>query len=120
MGVKYFINLPLYFEVLADKAAQVTAANVVIEARKRVRKDSRALHNSLRTDKISPSNYEASAGGGSIKYALAQEYGLAPFGLPQYGYTPYMRPAAFIAAGDEKMQEAATAGADAAARQAAI
>jgi len=28
----------------------------------------------------------------NLPYALAQEYGLAKFNKPRYGYTPYMRP----------------------------
>ena len=87
--VKIFLNLEKYTDVLADTVAQRVNTEVAVQAKKNVRVDSHDLQNSIRTDKIGDQHYETSA---NTPYALAQEFGRPD--LEQYGYTPYMRPAA--------------------------
>lgn len=87
--VKIFLNLEKYTDVLADTVAQRVNTEVAVQAKKNVRTDTHRLQNSIRTDKISDQHYETSA---NAPHALAQEFGRPD--LNDYGYTPYMRPAA--------------------------
>lgn len=79
---------------LGHEAAQKTAVFIRAFAREIVRKRSFALMNSIRTNEIAEGEFETLAGGPGIPYALAQEYGRPD--LANYGFTPYMRPAAAI------------------------
>jgi hypothetical protein len=45
----------------------------------------------------------------STEYAAAQEFGLAPYGKPNYTFTPYMRPAAQRVSSPENLQRIALA-----------
>lgn len=85
------LNMVKYTEELARLTVMMTGAEIRNEARKLVRLDSKTLRNSIRFDMLGRANGEVSA---NTPYAAAQEWGLAPFGKPNYGFTPYMRPAA--------------------------
>ena len=91
--IVYHIDMGEFVSETANQTAQKTAAFVRRAARAFVRKDTQALENSIRTNKIGPGHFETLAGGtDAVPYALAQEYGRPD--LPNYGFTPYMRPAA--------------------------
>ena len=77
------INLVPNFEEQLVKNVTRRAQEV---AQKIVRVDQGTLKNSIHvSDNVVYSD---------LPYARAQEYGLAEFGKPNYGFTPYMRPAA--------------------------
>lgn len=96
--VEIFIDLSKYTNVYADKLAQRVNVAVRNLAKSKVRIDSTRLRNSIRTDKLGEGHYITLA---EAPYALAQEYGRPD--LPQYGFTPYMRPAAILAGSSENM-----------------
>ena len=91
MGVKFNYNMAVYTREFGRLFVQGIGTEIRIEARKLVRVKSHDLQGSIRFDLISYSRGEVSA---NTPYAAAQEWGLAPFGKPNYGFTPYMRPAA--------------------------
>lgn len=97
------INLDLkkYGAVIADKVAQLVNADVKNKARGKVRVRSGRLRNSIRVDKLGAGNYITLA---ETPYALAQEYGRPD--LPNYGFTPYMRPAAHEAGQEGNINKA--------------
>jgi hypothetical protein len=78
-----------FADVFADEIAAFTAVTVRKAAREAVRVDTGELRNSIRTEKVGEGEREVSA---NTEYAAAQEYGRPD--LPNYGFTPYVRPAA--------------------------
>lgn len=102
VGVTYYINISVYGADLADIFAGIIAYNIASKARNIVRVGSTGnLKNSITTERKSKGNYETYA---QAAYAAAQEWGLAPFGKPNYSYTPYMIPALMqsITAGEKR------------------
>jgi hypothetical protein len=107
-GVKMYIDLVKYNDILTDKFAMILNTRVRKFAKKFVAVDSRDLQDSIRTEGLGKSNYQTVAGGvmGTdrpskyrknkkarlIAYALAQEFGRPD--LTNYTFTSYMRPAA--------------------------
>jgi len=93
VGIKIDIKLDIdgfakdFTELVTKKAA--TAGQRI--AKRIVRKRSGDLKKSiiLKKDEDDEWFYYSDS-----EYALAQEYGLEPFGKPRYGFTPYMRPSA--------------------------
>lgn len=67
----------------------LTGVTVRKEAKATVRKKSHDLETSILLERVGDGAIEVSA---NTEYAAAQEYGRPD--LPNYGYTPYMRPAA--------------------------
>ena len=86
-----FFQTADFARIYTQNLVQRAAAEVNRFAKKAVRVDTGQLRNSIRTDIISDDEAEVSA---NTEYAAAQEYGLAKFDLPQYRFSPYMRPAA--------------------------
>lgn len=78
-----------FVDVFADKLGQSVAITARNEARRNARVDTGNLRNSIRADKTGESEREVSA---NTEYAAAQEWGRPD--LPNYGFTPYMRPGA--------------------------
>jgi hypothetical protein len=76
-----------YARVLNDKFAQLTAADTVNAAKRFVRVDTGNLRNSITFDSPQRGDYEVFT---EEVYAMAQEFGRPD--LPNYGFTPYMRP----------------------------
>lgn len=74
---------------LADRIGWYTGVEARKAARDNVRVDTGTLRNSIQLDKVSANRHEVNA---NTEYAAAQEWGRPD--LPNYGFTPYMRPAA--------------------------
>lgn len=95
MGVVIKINLPVYSreiaKVLCAAVAQDARNNASSIATKGV---TGLLKASIQVQRINDFHYVV---GSNLDYALAQEYGLAPYGKSNYTFNPYMRPAARIA-----------------------
>lgn len=91
MSVKKNLNLKVYVNVLAQKTAQGVAVEARNIARDKVAVDKGRLRNNIRTEQISKDDFITLS---DTPYSLAQEFGLEPFGKPNYTFTPYMRPAA--------------------------
>lgn len=81
-----FVRFTREFE---DRIGWYTAVTARKIARQTVRVDTGTLRNSIQIDKVSAERHEVNA---NTEYAAAQEYGRPD--LPNYGYTPFMRPAA--------------------------
>jgi hypothetical protein len=96
---------------LEDRVGWYTGIEARKSARANVRVDTGQLRNSIQLDKVSSDRHEVSA---NTDYAAAQEWGRPD--LPNYGFTPYMRPAAKEAV--SKLPESARKAADDAARKA--
>lgn len=96
MPVKFKIDVKLdlneFLSSFEHEIKKKSAEEGVRIAKKLVRKDTRELENSISTDVLNNGDYVYST---DKVYGPAQEYGLEPYELPQYGYTPYMRPSAF-------------------------
>jgi hypothetical protein len=86
--VEIFLDLSKYVDILSDTAAGLIASDVRKFAREGVAVDTGRLRNSVRLEKIF-GGFEVIS---ETPYSLAQEYGRPD--LPQYTFTPYMRPAA--------------------------
>ena len=99
MGVEILIDLEKFVDIIQDRMAQRVAVAIRIEAKKKVRKDTWHLHNMITTDRIAPGHYETSV---ISVYAPAQEWGRPD--IPNYGYTPYMRPAAQISIEEKNLK----------------
>jgi len=82
----------------ADRIGWYTGVTVRAFARATVRVDTSTLRNSIQLDQVSEGVNEVSA---NTEYAAAQEYGRPD--MPNYGFTPYMRPAA--EEGQRKLKE---------------
>jgi phage gpG-like protein len=78
-----------YTRELADRVGWLTGITARKAARRNVRVDTGTLRNSIQLDKVAEDRHEVSA---NTEYAAAQEWGRPD--LPNYGFTPYMRPAA--------------------------
>jgi hypothetical protein len=78
-----------FADAFADEVGAFTAVTVRKAARETVRVKNGDLRNSIRAEKVGEGEREVSA---NTEYAAAQEYGRPD--LPNYGFTPYMRPAA--------------------------
>jgi hypothetical protein len=100
-----------FARVFGDSILQLTGVTVRKVARDTVRVDTSALRNSILLDKVGADAIEVSA---NTEYAAAQEYGRPD--LPNYGFTPYMRPGA--QAGVDELEENARKAANIAARAA--
>lgn len=100
-GVQFNIDLTKFPGVLADRIAQGVAVYIRIEAKKKVRVAERDLQNSIQTEGRGGSYVTFS----ETPYAAAQEFGRPD--LPNYGFTPYMRPSAAEAATDNVVREIA-------------
>jgi len=87
-----------YAVEFADRIGWLTGITVRKAAKSFVRVDTSALRNSIRLDRVSETENVVSA---NTEYAAAQEYGRPD--LPNYGYTPYFRPAA--KEGKDKLEE---------------
>jgi hypothetical protein len=96
--IQVFIDLPKMTQEMAERSVQLTAVFIRNFARDLVRKDTYNLMNSIRANQIRKDRFEVLAGGPGIPYALAQEYGRPD--LANYGFTPYMRPAAAVSQKD--------------------
>ena len=87
-----YINLDGLSGWFAENVSAGIASKVAKFAKETVRVDSRALQGSIKHRPVQ----SVSMGGSHFlvvaetEYAAAQEYGLAPFVKPNYGYTPYM------------------------------
>lgn len=114
-GVQILVDLSEYTTIYADKLAQGASTKVRNFAKRFVAKDTRELMGSIQVVKISQGQYIIFS---KLPYAAAQEYGLAPYGLPQYRFTPYMRPAAAKATEPAELTKIAAEASDAAARAA--
>jgi len=99
-----------YVDILEDRTVWITANEIRKLAKEKVRKDKRNLENSIIATDLGD-GMEVSA---NTEYAAAQEWGRPD--LPQYGFTPYMRPAVKEAAA--KIPEFARRAAEIAARMA--
>ena len=93
MSVTKYIGISNIGKDIAEKTAQLTAIQVKRLAISKVAVDSGNLKNSIIMSKTR-TGYAVFSGS---EYALAQEYGLEPYGKPNYTYTPYMRPASIEA-----------------------
>ena len=80
-----------------EKFAQLTAADTVNAAKRFVRVDTGNLRNSITLDEPGAGRYEVYT---NEVYAAAQEYGRPD--LPNYGFTPYMRPGLAEAIGNAR------------------
>jgi len=85
------LNLNVFLDTLVDQIGEEVAKSTMTFAQRRVSVDKGDLKDSIDLLAIAPGNYEVFA---QTLYAAAQEWGLAPFGKPNYRYQPYMRPAA--------------------------
>lgn len=89
-----YINMPGFMKSIAKQVTASIAIDARNRARNKVRIDTGALKNSINVEQIDEQSWEAFT---NMVYAAAQEFGLAEFGKPGYGFTPYMRPAAMEA-----------------------
>ena len=89
--VEIYINLPGLANAIAGNISQTLAGEVTRLARQKVRKDTKILMTSIRNIGISRYRYFVIS---DLPYSAAQEWGLAKFGKPNYGFTPYMGPSA--------------------------
>lgn len=87
-----------FAQKFAESVGQLTGVTIRKFARETVRVYTSRLRNLILLEKFGPGEFEVSA---NTEYAAAQEYGRPD--LPNYGFTPYMRPAA--KAGIEKLDE---------------
>lgn len=88
-SLKVNIDLGSFPTEYSDALLQLAAAKTRNLAKRFVRFKTHNLQNSIRADRVSDEEYVVSS---DVEYALAQEYGRPD--LPNYGFTPYMRPAA--------------------------
>lgn len=102
MAVELKLDISGFFEDVGRQMVALLAADVRTEARRRVRVDSSRLRNSIRIDILSSDEREVIA---ETPYAAAQEFGRPD--LPNYGFTPYMRPAAAEATTDQNLRDRA-------------
>ncbi|MCP3680336.1 MAG: hypothetical protein GY782_08845 [Gammaproteobacteria bacterium] len=91
MGVEIYINTARFIKILTNEVAFEVARQVESFAKRRVAVDSGDLKGTITIAGIMPGEYKVFS---MSPYGLAQEYGLASFGKPNYRYQPYMRPAA--------------------------
>jgi len=96
--VEIFLDLSKFGDILADNVTQRVAADVKNKARRNVRVDTGRLRNSIRVDGVGFAVYEVVT---DTPHSLAQEFGRPD--LPNYGFTPYLRPAAQQAAKAENI-----------------
>jgi hypothetical protein len=115
--VEIHLSLTKYTTVYADKLAQRVNVAVRIFAKQFVAvgkgPDGGRLRNSIQSIKLGFGEYQTFA---ATPYAAAQEYGLAPYGKPNYTFTPYMRPAADKASSNANLTQYSNEASDAAAR----
>lgn len=97
------LDIPKYVEGLGQGSVASTATFIRRTARGFVRKDTLALMNSARTNQVKKFFFETVFGGPGVPYALAQEYGLPD--VPNYGFTPYARPAAALSELDPSVRQ---------------
>ena len=86
--VKINLDLSKYVDVYSNVLRLAVGNQIVNVAKNKVRTDSGNLKNSIRTE-ISRGKLVVFS---QTEYAAAQEFGRPD--LPNYGFTPYMRPAA--------------------------
>lgn len=103
--VELYINLPGLAGSMAENVTAAIAGRVVRLARQKVRVSTDitkppirgikqkhgVLRDTIHSIRKAPGKLEVVA---ETEYAWAQERGLAKFGKPNYGYTPYMEPSA--------------------------
>jgi len=113
--VEIFIDLSMFTDVLADKIAQGVAVDIRNRAKRLCRVRDRKLQNSIKTESTGRGKYATYS---EVAHGPAQEFGRPD--LPQYGFTPHMRPAAHEASspgGLAETVEKARMAAEKAARQ---
>lgn len=120
--VQINLNMKKYGLTFADRMAQLAAAEVVTKAREYVAHPSSQhpysqgdLRNSIKQIREGFAKYLPYA---ETEYARAQEWGRPD--LPNYTFTPYMRPAAAWAKQAAQMQKYITRAEEAALRIAAV
>ncbi len=98
--VELYINLKGLAPDIAHNVAAAIAARVTNLAKATVRVSTEStvpggphgtLRNMIQRVPVSKGHFMVIA---DTEYAAAQEWGLAKFGKPKYGFTPYMRPSA--------------------------
>lgn len=108
---KININLKKYGLAFADRLAQLAAAEAKNKAQEIVAKESTALVSSIKIIREHAAGYMVYS---ETEYAAAQEWGLPD--VPNYTFTPYMRPAASWAEQPAQMQKYITRAEEAALR----
>ena len=108
--VEIKLNCKKYTLMMADRLAQLTAAEAKNEARRQVAHPSAEhpyskgdLRNSILVARKGFADYVVEAGGVDTPYAAAQEWGRPD--LPKYSFKPYMRPGAKHAESVEQMNK---------------
>ena len=102
MAVERELDLVGFAEDVGRQMVVLLSADVNNFARRNVRVDTGRLRNSIRTDIISRDERQVSA---ETPYAAAQEFGRPD--IPNYGFTPYARPAAREATTDQNLRRRA-------------
>jgi hypothetical protein len=91
MPVKKNYNTGKFMDELAKIVTAAVAEDINNKAKSIVRVGTTGnLKGSINFEKNSDYEWTAYS---QTEYAAAQEWGLAPFGKPNYSFTPYMRPA---------------------------
>lgn len=103
MQIDIFLDVSKMTEEMATQSIQKTAAFIRNAGKQFVRKDTHALANSGRANQVGPMEFQVVFGGVGIPYAAAQEFGRPD--LPNYGFTPYARPAAALSQKDPQTKK---------------
>jgi hypothetical protein len=92
--VEIYLNLPDFSDAFSRELVQLIAADIKNIARELVRWKTHALQNSIKIIKNKYDTWVLS----EEPYGAAQEFGRPD--LPNYGFTPHMRPASVMATED--------------------
>jgi hypothetical protein len=98
MPVERKINLTNYASEIANELTLLVATEAVTEAKSRVRVDFGQLKGSITREQLSNAKYIIYS---NVEHAAAQEYGIPE--IPNYGFTPYLRPGAQVAGSDKSI-----------------